>query len=98
MVRQELILLEVEDPRLHPLPVLHTRADRARELAPRPLPARSASQEREPVLGHPQPCWHDLYHLLPAVAYDLCRVERGVTASTLPRPVLDHTVRSLTEP
>jgi hypothetical protein len=50
------------------------------------------------VLGHPQPCWHDLYHLLPAVAYDLCRVERGVTASTLPRPVLDHTVRSLTEP
>jgi hypothetical protein len=47
------------------------------------------------MLGHPQLGRYDLDDLLPALAYDLSRVERGTAAPALLRPVLDHAVRPL---
>lgn len=90
--------MEVEHSRLHAWPVAHARADRTGELAPRRLPARPAPKHREPMLRHPELGRHDLHDLLAAVAHDLSRVERGVTASTLPWTVLDDAVGVRGEP
>ena len=65
LVRQQLILLEVEHSGLDAHPVLHARADTARELSLRCAPARVAAQHGEAVLRHSRACRHHLPDLLP---------------------------------